>query len=162
MNNNSLFDVQFTKVVEIWRLMAGWILRTFKTRDQENLLVLWRTFVHNLLDYCFQMLSSHRIKLIEEFQSLYRCYVSHTAVPKSQLPCLDSGPCISLAWYSSSHSSLMTMPRYLSEVHWAGDRADVFKKQIDVVLFKIPDLYQIRNPKNVSSVKIPSSTKLIA
>ncbi|KAG0722155.1 hypothetical protein GWK47_045036 [Chionoecetes opilio] len=40
--------------------MAGWVLRTFTTRETLTMLTLWKTLIQPLLDYCSQLCSPHK------------------------------------------------------------------------------------------------------
>ncbi|KAG0710230.1 RNA-directed DNA polymerase from mobile element jockey [Chionoecetes opilio] len=51
--------------------MAGWVLRTFTTRETLTMLTLWKTLIQPLLDYCCQLWSPHKrgdIQLLEVVQ----------------------------------------------------------------------------------------------
>lgn len=64
--NDASFHVHIAKVAAKCRQLVGWTLKTFRTRDQEVMLIQWKTFVLSRLDYCFQLWPSSSVKLIME------------------------------------------------------------------------------------------------
>ena len=79
MSNDASFHAHVAKMVVTCRRLAGWILRAFRTRDQEAMLVLWRTFVLSRLDYCSQLWSPHSVKLTAQLEAFQRCYTKRIA-----------------------------------------------------------------------------------
>ena len=79
MSNDASFHAHVTKMAVTCRRLAGWILRAFRTRDQETMLVLWRTFVLSRLDYCSQLWSPHSVKLTAQLEAIQRCYTKRIA-----------------------------------------------------------------------------------
>lgn len=59
--NDVSFHAHITKFAAKCRQPAGWILSTFRTRDQEVMLNLWKTFVFNCLDYWSQLWSPRSV-----------------------------------------------------------------------------------------------------
>lgn len=53
--------------------MAGWILRTFKLREKNCMLALWKALVQPILDYCSQLWSPHKRANIQALESV-QCY----------------------------------------------------------------------------------------
>ena len=74
MSSDATFHAHIEAVVARCKRMAGWILRTFRTRDQEAMLTLWRSFVLSHLDYCSQLWSPHSVGLIAELEAVQRCF----------------------------------------------------------------------------------------
>ena len=66
MSNDASFKAHIKKVTESVRNIAGWILRTFKTRDKQTMLTAWKTLVLPIHDYCSQLWSPFRIAEISE------------------------------------------------------------------------------------------------
>ena len=54
----------------------GWILRTFRTRDKNSMLTLWKSLVRPILDYCCQLWSPVEKGLIRDIESLQRTFTS--------------------------------------------------------------------------------------
>ena len=54
--------------------MAGWVLRTFSTRDSETMLTLWKTLIQPLLDYCSQLWSPHMKGEIQQLETIQRSF----------------------------------------------------------------------------------------
>ena len=49
MSNEANFNLQIDEMISKGRQRMGWILRTFKTREEEAMLVLYKTMVFNLV-----------------------------------------------------------------------------------------------------------------
>ena len=60
MSNDAGFKAHIKKVTNSVRNLAGWILRTFKTRDKQTLLTAWKTLVLPIHDYCSQLWSPYK------------------------------------------------------------------------------------------------------
>lgn len=79
MSNNASFHVHVAKLSMKCRRLTGWILRTFRTRDQETMMVLWKTLVLSHFDYCSQLWSPTSVKLISELEAIQRSYTKKIA-----------------------------------------------------------------------------------
>lgn len=58
MSNDRTFQVHIKNMVTLCRRVAWWTPKTFRTRERETLLPLWKTFVLSRLDNCSQLWSS--------------------------------------------------------------------------------------------------------
>ena len=58
---------------------CGWILRTFKTRDQLALTTLWKSLVAPTLDYCCQLWSPSTLALIRNLESIQMNFLKKIA-----------------------------------------------------------------------------------
>ena len=65
MSDNGLFSEHIANVVQSATLKCGWVLRTFKTRNQLPLLTLWRSLVLPIMDYCSQLWNPSKPGLIQ-------------------------------------------------------------------------------------------------
>ena len=54
--------------------MAGWALRTFRSRDRETMITLWKALIQPVLDYCSQLWSPHKKGDIQELESTQRYF----------------------------------------------------------------------------------------
>ena len=54
--------------------MAGWILRTFSSREPRTMLTLWRSLIQPILDYCSQLWSPHKKNEIQQLEMVQRSY----------------------------------------------------------------------------------------
>ena len=70
MSNDTSFKAHVKKTTESVRNLAGWILRTFRTRDKQTLLTAWKTLVLPIHDYCSQLWSPFRISEISELEAI--------------------------------------------------------------------------------------------
>ena len=64
------------KIVNAKKL-TGWILRTFKTRDELPMLTLFKSLVLSRLEYCSVLTSPYKIGEINELESVQRNFTSH-------------------------------------------------------------------------------------
>ena len=55
MNNKATFDEHIVKVCQSVKQKAGWILRTFKSRNPYLMKHLWKQLVQPHIDYCSQL-----------------------------------------------------------------------------------------------------------
>ena len=74
MSNVSDFKEHVNRTTRSTRKMGGWILRTFKTRNPEHLLPLWKTLVVSNMEYVCQLWSPHKINEIEELEQVQRVF----------------------------------------------------------------------------------------
>ena len=65
MSDNGLFSEHIANVTKSANLKCGWVLRTFKTRNQLPLITLWRSLVLPILDYCSQLWNPSKPGLIQ-------------------------------------------------------------------------------------------------
>jgi hypothetical protein len=75
MSNDASFKAHIKKVTESVRNIAGWILRTFKTRDKQTMLTAWKTLVLPIHDYCSQLWSPFKIAEIAELESIQWSFI---------------------------------------------------------------------------------------
>ena len=57
--------------------MASWILRTFRTRKEDHLLQLYKTFVLPHLEYCSALWCPHEIGQIEQIEAVQRAFTAN-------------------------------------------------------------------------------------
>ena len=57
--------------------MAGWILRTFASRDKITMLTLFKSLVLSRLDYGSQLWSPYKAKDISLLESVQRAFTKH-------------------------------------------------------------------------------------
>lgn len=74
MSNDAYFQVHIIKLAIKCKLLAGWILRTFRTKEQETMMVICRIFALSHLDYCSQLWSLNSVKLTIELDVIYQSY----------------------------------------------------------------------------------------
>ncbi|KAK3865741.1 hypothetical protein Pcinc_028676 [Petrolisthes cinctipes] len=54
--------------------IAGWILRTYYSREDECLMTLWRALVQPILDYCSQLWSPYKAMDVQALESVQWSY----------------------------------------------------------------------------------------
>ena len=52
ISNDLNWSKQIKEVVSKARVMTGWVLRNFATRDRDPMMTMWNTQVRSILDYC--------------------------------------------------------------------------------------------------------------
>ena len=70
------FTEHMYNIVKDGRQHAGWILRTFKTREKYALRTLFKSLVLSRLEYCSPLWSPHLIKDITSLESVQRSFTS--------------------------------------------------------------------------------------
>jgi len=58
------------------RQFAGWILRTFQSRDKDVMMMLYNSFVRSRLEYCCPLWSPHLVQDITKLESVQRSFTS--------------------------------------------------------------------------------------
>ena len=78
-SNNLTWKKQIEDVVSKARIMSGWILRTFSTRDKGPMLTLWNAQVRPILDYCSALWSPEpsNYKEIDLLENTQRTFTRH-------------------------------------------------------------------------------------
>ena len=71
------FSEQIEKVVGSGRQMAGWVLRTFRSRGRDLMLTLLRSLIQPRLDYCSQLWSPRDQASINKLETVQRQFLSH-------------------------------------------------------------------------------------
>lgn len=81
LSEDCSFHHHIAATVNKAKSMAGWVLRTFTSRDQELMLTVWRALIQPILDYCSQLWSPHKkgeIQLLESVQRSFSRYIAGT------------------------------------------------------------------------------------
>ena len=71
ISNTLSWSKQVEEVVSKARVMSGWALRTFSTRDKKTMITIWNSQIRPILDYCSPLWSPRpwnykEIDLLEE------------------------------------------------------------------------------------------------
>lgn len=74
VNNDATFQHHIKETTSKARRMVGWVLRTFRSREQEVMLALWKALIQPVLDYCSQLWSPHKKGDIQELESVQRAF----------------------------------------------------------------------------------------
>ncbi len=83
MSNDCRFDNHISKVIESSKSMMAWILRSFSTRKQEHMLLLWKTYVLPKLEYCSVLWCPLKAGLIKKMDSLQWSFLRKIKMDKS-------------------------------------------------------------------------------
>ena len=73
------WKAQLAEMIRKAGTMASWILRTFRTREKEHLLQLYKTFVLPHLEYCSGLWCPYEIGQIEEIEAVQRAFTANIA-----------------------------------------------------------------------------------
>ena len=74
LSDDACFHYHITEAVNKAKRMAGWVLRTFASREREVMLTLWKALVQPALDYCSQLWSPHKKGEIQKLESVQRSF----------------------------------------------------------------------------------------
>ena len=70
MNDEAKFGDHIDEICQRARKRAGWILRVFATREAEAMLLLYKSLVRPILDYCSQLWAPTKIGLIRKIEGV--------------------------------------------------------------------------------------------
>ena len=79
MSRDCSFDSHITSLSRRCNNLAGWILRTFLSRDKLTMLTLFKSLVISRLDYASQLWSPHKISQITQIEKVQRSFTKHIA-----------------------------------------------------------------------------------
>ena len=72
MCNDTSFHDHIARLTTQSRRLVAWVLRTIKTRQQEPMMTLWKSFILSRLDYCSQLWSPYNVREITELEAAQR------------------------------------------------------------------------------------------
>ena len=72
MSNNLTFSKHIEKTVFTCRKLVGWIMRTFRSRNKDVILVMWNSMIQSRLDYCSQLWSPSLTSEISKLEDVQR------------------------------------------------------------------------------------------
>lgn len=76
MSNDATFTHHYSNIAEVARRLSGWVLRTFKTREENCLITLWKTLILPRLEYCCQLWSPHKLQDIVTLEAVQRTFTT--------------------------------------------------------------------------------------
>ena len=74
MSNNLRFDEHIGTIVNKASQMAGWILRSFKTRNADTMMTLYKQLVRSGLEYCCPLWSPNEEGLKKKIENVQRSF----------------------------------------------------------------------------------------
>ena len=74
LSSSLTYDVHIQNQVRKAKGISGWIYRTFKTREIDLMLTLWKSLVIPQLDYCSQLWSPFKCSLKQELEALQKSF----------------------------------------------------------------------------------------
>lgn len=75
MSDDGRFTAHIERIRQKASNICGWILRTFKTRAKEPMLILWKALVLPHLDYCCQLWSPDRKADIQTLEMIQKTFL---------------------------------------------------------------------------------------
>ena len=75
MSDTCLFDKQIGKVIEKGNNIMSWILRTFKTRLRNPMLLLFKALVLPIIEYCSVLWSPNNVGHIQKLEALQWSFI---------------------------------------------------------------------------------------
>ena len=79
ITQNLTFHVQIEQTVQACNRMAGWIFRTFSSRDHQILLPLYKSLVLSRIEYCCLLWAPTNPGLISRLESVQRSFTRRLA-----------------------------------------------------------------------------------
>ena len=76
MSNDATFSQHIFHVTAVAKQLAGWVLRTFQTRNAKSLLTLWKFLILPRIEYCCQLWSPHKVTDITQIEAPQRTFTS--------------------------------------------------------------------------------------
>ena len=77
MSKDCSFDSYISSLSRKCNNLAGWILRSFVSRDRLTMLTLFKSLVISRLDYASQLWSPHKISQITQIEKVQRSFTKH-------------------------------------------------------------------------------------
>ena len=77
MSKDCSFDSHISSLSRKCNNLAGWILRSFVSRDKLTMLTLFKSLVVSRLDYASQLWSPHKISQITQIEKVQRSFTKH-------------------------------------------------------------------------------------
>ena len=77
MSSNCTFDFHISNLYKRCSNLAGWILRTFTTRDPQVMLTLYKSLVMSRLEYASQLWSPYLLKHVYLVEKVQRAFTKH-------------------------------------------------------------------------------------
>ena len=76
MENDGTFNQQIVTICEKGRRQASWVLRTFETREKEPMLILFKSLVLPILEYCCQLWCPSALGSVRKIESVQRNFTA--------------------------------------------------------------------------------------
>lgn len=76
MSESGEFSEHISMAVSKARQKMGWILRTFRTREREPMMTLYKALVRPLTEYCCQLWNPYKIGEIQALESVQRSFTA--------------------------------------------------------------------------------------
>jgi len=75
MSDDCTFKANIDKVIEKAKNISSWVLRTFKTRQEKPMLLLFKMLILPVLEYCSVLWSPQDVGSIQKLESVQWSFV---------------------------------------------------------------------------------------
>ena len=75
MSNTANFSENINNITTKTSQLSSWILRTFKVRNPEVMLTLWKSLVIPRFDYCSQLYNPSKVSQIQQLEMVQRSFL---------------------------------------------------------------------------------------
>ena len=77
LSNDATFTKYISEKITSLKATTGWVLRTFRTRERQPMLTLWKQLILCHHDYCSQLWNPGKIGDIQALELVQRSYIRH-------------------------------------------------------------------------------------
>ena len=77
LSSDATFNDHIEKVVSTSKQLTGYILRTFKTRDETTMITLWKQLILPRIEYCSQLWSPRKKNNLQKIEGLQRTFTAY-------------------------------------------------------------------------------------
>lgn len=77
ISSDCTFEAHINNIVKRCTQLSGWVMRTFKSRDNVTMLTLFKSLILSRLDYCSQLWSPHLVKHVNLIEKVQRNFTKH-------------------------------------------------------------------------------------
>ena len=74
MSNTADFSEHINRVTTATNQLSSWILRTFKSRNAEVMLSLWKSLIIPHLDYCSQLFNPYKVSQKQQLKMIKQSF----------------------------------------------------------------------------------------
>ena len=75
MSNTANFSENINNITTKTSQLSSWFLRTFKVRNPEVMLLLWKSLVIPRFDYCSQLYNPSKVSQIQQLEMVQRSFL---------------------------------------------------------------------------------------
>jgi hypothetical protein len=76
MQNNATFDDHIARVESSGKKWCSWVLRTFRTRQKDTMMLLWKQLILPRIEYCSPLWAPYKRKDLEKLENIQKTFTS--------------------------------------------------------------------------------------